>query len=217
MNEENKPSWEIRPAGEWPTPAPGTNKEPATSASPEAPGAADETKNCPFCAEKIKVAAIKCRFCNSDLSPPSNSIQPKPQSVHDKSKPKGATRKPAPFVALFLFLGLVIAYVFAAGNQYHRERLACMSICSRERMWPQTVGPSYDGPWVRFENDQTCTVHLPSADVAGTYTVSSDTSDSAEVRVKYSVLGTDQEIKFNASFVPGTTGLDETPVHLSRQ
>lgn len=27
----------------------------------------DETKSCPVCAETIKVAAIKCRFCNTDL------------------------------------------------------------------------------------------------------------------------------------------------------
>jgi Bacterial PH domain len=27
----------------------------------------DETKSCPVCAETIKAAAVKCRFCNTDL------------------------------------------------------------------------------------------------------------------------------------------------------
>jgi hypothetical protein len=30
---------------------------------------ADETKECPFCAETIKKAAVLCRYCNSNLAP----------------------------------------------------------------------------------------------------------------------------------------------------
>lgn len=35
-----------------------------------------DTRPCPFCAEEIKKIAVKCRFCNSDLT--SGAGQPAP-------------------------------------------------------------------------------------------------------------------------------------------
>jgi uncharacterized membrane protein YdbT with pleckstrin-like domain len=35
--------------------------------------AASETRECPFCAERIKTRARICRFCNRDLTPPASS------------------------------------------------------------------------------------------------------------------------------------------------
>jgi membrane protein YdbS with pleckstrin-like domain len=49
---------------------------------PKAKAAETTMKRCPFCAEEIQDAAVKCRFCNSMLTP-QGAGQPAAAAVHD--------------------------------------------------------------------------------------------------------------------------------------
>ncbi len=68
---------------------------------------AEDTKACPVCAETIKSAAIKCRFCNTDLG----AYQAAQEGAVEKSLFQG---HPATIVSvwqwLFVFVTLGIAY-----------------------------------------------------------------------------------------------------------
>jgi uncharacterized membrane protein YdbT with pleckstrin-like domain len=72
----------------------------------------DDTKPCPVCAETIKAAAIKCRFCNTDL-------QALVASKADENEDVLFTGHPAviysawQWIAVFLTLGIAYLYYWA--------------------------------------------------------------------------------------------------------
>jgi Mce-associated membrane protein len=93
---------------------------------------APDERLCPYCAETIKAAAVKCRFCRSDLTvdvvPPVDEDQPSvDQGVPDaadgqaasSSPPSGGIRVVAALLVLCLVLGGALAYLVHRSRHPH--------------------------------------------------------------------------------------------------
>ena len=110
----------------------------ASATSIPSQGQNSQTKRCPFCAEEILAAAIKCKHCGSMLgaSPVQPPTLPSPGGQDpDKrilpASPDGqkSDKRILPAFLLYLFLGLVGGHHFYAGRNGRGFFYICCWVC----------------------------------------------------------------------------------------
>lgn len=109
---------------------------PESTTTPGAAGSEDPTKRCPYCAEVIKAAAVRCRYCQSDLPvtdgapvvaepvTPAPEPPPAPAPLDREPDPSvpGRGRSLVPLVAGAVALVLVLVFLALAFRDWQKVR-----------------------------------------------------------------------------------------------
>lgn len=118
--------------------------------NPDCTPASESERDCPFCAERIKIAAIVCKHCGRDLASPPEAPPPQPIQPALADAPKAGYSTPvklfawAAGIVLFLFFIGLIASSTPEGKAKINDRLAI------DECWKDQARKSHDPGTARF-------------------------------------------------------------------
>jgi hypothetical protein len=122
----------------------------------------DDDKACPFCAETIKKAAIRCRFCQADL-PPAPREQPKTYS--EPAAFRMAAKTQSKFGLGRFLIGLMCLFAIAIGGGY-AVRPFVLAIKNRSTVTRTVQSETTGSNQVNAKSDDSAIKPVPLLDLA---------------------------------------------------